>query len=392
MALTIKDNTIYAVEIEDTEGTYKAPTAATSYVQTLADGAELTPAKELLERNIFNGSIGKTTPRTGTKSVSGALPVEFRAGETEGSVPEYDALLRSAMGTRKSTDGAITKTGNTASVLQIEDADISEFAVNDIVMVKEAGAYHVSPISAVDATGGAANITLAIPAAAAPADNVVVAAATTYSLADSGHPSLSISKYLESNYLEQATGCRVSSFALENFTTGQLASFNFGFEGLSFDQSVTASPFTPDFQDSLPPIILNACVFQDGVNVDVNELSFSMENTLGFVTATCSPNGRISSRITERSITGSFNPYKDDASTAQFDLFNNNTEYSLFAFAYNPTATAGEFENVVAVYLPKVVTTEMSEADQDNVLQHSLSFSAGRGADAATDELVVAVM
>ena len=38
----------------------------------------------LLERNIFNGSLGKTTPRTGMKSVTGALPTEMRASATEG--------------------------------------------------------------------------------------------------------------------------------------------------------------------------------------------------------------------------------------------------------------------------------------------------------------------
>ena len=86
MAISVKDNTSYAVEIEVTEGTYVAPTAATSYVQTLSDGAELTPAKESLERNIFTGSIGKVTPRTGLRSVSGSMPVEMRASETEGAL------------------------------------------------------------------------------------------------------------------------------------------------------------------------------------------------------------------------------------------------------------------------------------------------------------------
>ena len=77
MAIAVKDNTVYAVEIEDTENVYKAPTANTSYVQTLSDGAEMSPAKELLERNIFNGSLGKTTPRTGIRTVTGSLPVEI---------------------------------------------------------------------------------------------------------------------------------------------------------------------------------------------------------------------------------------------------------------------------------------------------------------------------
>ena len=393
MGTSVKRNTTYAVEIEVTEGTYVAPTADTSYVQTLADGAELTRSKELLERNIFIGSIGKLTPRTGTKSSSGSLPVEMRASETEGEAPEYDALMRSAMGSRRQkTTDTTTKTGHTTSQIEIEDADIADFAVGDIVLIKEAGAYHVSPITAVATGAGVANITLLVPADSAPADNVVIAKFTTYTVADSGHPSLSVSKYVEGSVLEASIGSRVSSLALENFTTGQLASWNFGFEGLSYDGSVTASPFTPNYQDSLPPIILNACLFQDAVSIDVNDFSFSLENTLGFVTSTCSPNGRVSGRAVERSVTGSFNPYKQDDDVDQFTKFDQNSEYSLFAFAYNPTTTVGEYEQVVAVYMPKCVTTEMAESDQDEVLQDDISFSAARGSDGASNEIYIAVI
>ena len=138
MAIAVKDNTSYAVEIEDTEGTYKAPTADTSYVQTLKDGAELTPAQELLARDVFTGSIGKTQSRLGTKSVSGAMPVEFRAAPTEGAAPEADALYTSALGSKKTRAAVTTKTGNTATQLEIEDADIGGFSPYDIIMVKEA--------------------------------------------------------------------------------------------------------------------------------------------------------------------------------------------------------------------------------------------------------------
>jgi len=391
MALTVKRNTVYAVEEESVEGVYEAPSAATSYVQTLADGAEVVPAKELLDRDIFNGTIGKLTPRTGQKSVSGAVPVEMRAGESEGDVPEWDLLARSAFGTRTSVAASTSKTGHTTTVIQIEDADISKYKVNDMVMVKESGDYHVSPISAVDPSGGAANITLAVAMASPPADNVEVSASVQYNVANSGHPSLSISKYVEDAVLEAGVGVKVNSFALENFTTGQLASFSFGFEGLTYERSLTPSPFTPDFQDALPPIILSACVYQDSVLVDVNEVSFSVENTLGFVTSTCSPNGRISSRVVERAVTGSFNPYKQDDNLDQFDKFDQNTEYTLFAHAHIPTSTAGEKSQVVAFHLPACISTELGESDQDEVLQDAVAFSAGRGSDASIDEIVVAV-
>ena len=390
MGFTVKENTVIGVEIESTEGTYVAPQAATSFVQTLSDGTELNPAKETVERNVFNGSIGKSTPRTSTRSVTGSLPTEARASDVEGDAPEYDALMRSALGSRRQkTTDTTTKTGHTASRLEIEDADIGDFAVGDIVLVKEAGAFHVSPVTAVDTTASAANIDLLVAASGAFTDNVVIAKFTTYVTAESGHPTLSISKYLESARLEQATGCRVTSMALENFTTGQLPSFNYAFEGLDWDCSLTAPPFTPDYDDSLPPLVLSACLYKDGTQLDVNDFSFSMENTLGFITSTCAANGRLASRVTERNITGSFNPYKEDDSCEHWDDFKDGTEFSLFAFAFNPTSTTGEYEQVVAVYMPKCIITEVTEADLDGVLQNELSFTAARGADGTTEELYI---
>lgn len=394
MGTTVKKNTAVGVEIEVTEGTYRAPQAATSYVQTLADGFEMSPSKELLERNIFTASIGKTAPRTGQFQVTGTLPVEARANSTEGSAPEYDALMRSALGSRRqNTTNITTKIGNTGSVLQIEDADISKMAVGDIVMVKQAGAFHVSPISAKVTTPGAATVTLLVPKSSGSfSNNVVISKFSTYVAADSGHPSLSISKYVESAVLEQAVGCRVNSLSLENFTTGQLPSFSFGFEGLNFDRSLTAIPHTPSYNSALPPIILDAHVYMNGSSIEVNELSFSLENTLGFKTATSASNGRVSGRATERSISGSFNPYKVDDSIANYTKYKENTSFSLFAYAKVPTGVSGEFSQVVAVYMPNCIITEMSEADQDGLLQDAITFSANRGNDGATPEIYITMI
>lgn len=394
MAIAVKNNTVYAVEVEVTEGTYVAPVADTSYVQVLSDGAEMNPSKELLERNIFNGSIGKSTPRTGQRSVSGSMPVEMRANSTEGAAPEYDKLLRSALGSRRQAsattiDDTDAGSPHTTSRAYLLDVSANKYNVGDSVTIKVAGGYHTSPIIEVSNTPGDVYIDLLIPADNAFVDGQVIAAVTTYVVADSGHPSLSISKYIEEAVLEQATGCRVSSMSLESFTTGQLASWNFAFDGLSFDRSLTAQPHEPNFNDALPPIILEACVYQDDVDLQINELAFSLENTLGFATSTCSANGRISGRASERVISGSFNPYKQDDNIDQFNKFNDNTEFSLFGSAHVPSATAGQYSQTVAFYMPKCIATELAESDQDGLLQESVSFTAGRGSDGTTDELYI---
>lgn len=397
MGIAVKDNTSYAVEIESTEGTYVEPQSSSSFVQTLKDGAELIPSQETLQREIFTGSIGKTQSRLGTRSVSGALPVELRASSTEGGSPEADALYTSALGGKKTRTSVTTKTGNTSSQLEIEDADISGFSRYDIILVKESGQFEMTWVTSVDTTTGAAHVQLGQTLSFTPSDNVDIAAVTQYSTANSGHPSLSVSKYVESAKREIGAGCRVTSMSVDNFTTGQIPSVNFGFEGLSFDRTLTAPPFTASYDSSLPPIALRACLYQDGTQVPVNSVTLSLENTLGFVTSTCSENGRTSSRVTERAITGTFNPYKQDDSLTQFENFKCNTPYTLFVYAFNPLLDAncnftGEFEQASAILLTNCITTELGESDQDGLLVNDVTFEATRGPEGSDEELKIAFM
>lgn len=400
MAIAVRENTVYAVEIEDTEGTYKAPTSSSSYVLTLEDGAEFSPEKELLERSVFNGSLGKTTPRTGMRQVSGALPVEMRASSTEGSAPEYDALMRSALGLRRqvsattadNSDTGTTPEAHTTTRIYLADSDGDKYNVGDVVTVKKTGAYHTSPVVEVSDAAGDSYIDLLIAADSAFENGDVIAAVTTYATANSGHPSLSISKYMEEARLEQASGCKVTTLELSGFETGQLASFNFGFEGLDWDTSLTPQPHTPVYDTALPPIILSACVYQNGQKIDVNSFSFNLDNELGFATSTCAANGRFSARPTSRTITGTMNPYKNDDDVDQMTNFKNNVEFSLSATAYIPDSEEdGEYGQVVSIYMPNCIITEIGEEDADGLLQESLTFQATRGQDATQEELYISV-
>ena len=388
MGFTVKNNTKIAIKREVTEGTYLAPSVGTDYVLILADGLEMTPSRETLERNVLGLGLSKIVPRQGLKSVSGSLPVEMKAASVAGAEPEYGLMLESVLG--KVRSGVLVETkaaGNTASVLHIEDADIANFKVGDIVMVKEAGAFHVSPITAVVTTVGAATITLQIAAAGAFSASVEIEAFSTYYAANEDHPAFSVSKYVENAVCEKAIGAKCVSMSVESFTTGQVASFNFGFEGLNFDRILQAPQGgTPVYDTSLTPIILDACIYQDGVEIDVNEFTLSIENTLGFIQDTC--NGKQSSRVTERTVSFTINPYKLDDSVAQFTKFNASTPFSLFVRAYNPTAVAGEKKEVVAFYMPHCVINEIGEADLDGVLQDTLSGSAN-AIDSNVSELYI---
>lgn len=392
MALTVKKNTAVAITIESVEGVYQAPASAADFVQVLADGFELTQSKDVIERNVFTGSIGKTSPRTGAFQSAGTAPVEMRANSVEGSAPESDKLLRSALGARRQISSTTTTgTGNTGSELQIDDLDIGKFNIGDIILIKQAGAFHVSPIIAIDDSIGTANITLLVAKPTGSfSDGVVIAKSSVYTVADAGHPSLSISKYIEGAVLEACIGAKATGMSIENFSTGQIPTMSFGVEGLNFDRSLTPIPFTPAYDSGLPPIMLDGRVYQDGVALCINELTLSLENTLGFVTCINAENGRVSSRATDRTISGTFNPYKQDDDISNFTKYKNNTPFTLFAYGKINSTTPGEFSGIVAVYMPNCLITELGEADQDGILQETISFSSDRGATGDIPELYMA--
>jgi hypothetical protein len=382
------NSSIIAVKQEVTEGTYVAPAAATDYIQPLSDGFELTPSKELVERSILTSSIGAVVPRVGTESVTAALPVELRGSGVEGAKTDFDLLVLGALGnSRQITSRVTTKTGNSASVLQIQDADIASLSVGDIVVILEAGAHHVCAISAKTTGIGTATVTIVPSAGASFSDNVEISKSTTYYPANSGHPSLSLSYYLGNEILSKAIGTKVAGMEIQNFSTGQVASFAFSMEGLSFGELDGSAPHTPTYDSGIPPLILNACLFQNGIELPVNEFTLSLENTLGKLSSTC--DGYYSQRVTQRAISGTMNPYMDDTTTVQFDKFDQNLQYSIFVSAYNPSTVAGEIDlgSVVGIYLPACITTEFKHDNQDGILSDSVSFRATRGTSGTTEEM-----
>lgn len=369
MSDTIKNTTIVAIEEESEFGTYVAPSAATSFVEALQDGFEVNPSKEVLERSVFNSSLFKNASRTGMKSVSVALPLEFKAGVSN-AAPVYGKLFEGALGDVDTIAAEITTgSDNTTSLLKV--ADTSGLNVGDIILVKESGAYHVSPIASIVAN---TSVTLLVAAASAFSNAVKIAKCVNYKVAESGHKSYSITKYVESAIEEQAHGCMVAGFSIENFAVGQIPNVKFNLEGVNFDRSVTAPSYTPSYDSSDAPIALSCGLYIDGSSVSIPEISFSLENTLAKKTSINNANGVDSVRVSACSITGSFAPYKQNDSVANYTKWLADTEFSLFGYAYNPTATAGEFQEVVAFYFPKCQLNSIGESDSDGLLQDSLEF------------------
>jgi hypothetical protein len=381
MSFMVKGNQKLAITKEVTEGLYVAPSASTDFLE-VQEGIELKTAIETLDLKVIGLGLSKKAPRQGLKSVSGSISSYMKAGSASNSACESDLLLECLFGSKKATASKTSTTGNTSSVINF--ASTTGLAVGDIVVVKEAGAYHTSPIASIVVD---TSITLLIAGVGAFSNAVVVDAFTSYGLTNTGHSSLSISKYSEDAVLESASGVKVTSMSVESFETAKNALFKWGFEGAKFDRSLTAPPVAPTYDSSNTPVILNACLYLDGVEVKINNFSLSVDNKLGLLKNTC--DGVTGSRVVERTVKGSINPYKDSASLAFFNNFVNGTAFSLFISASNATGVTGEFKEVVSFYLPLCITTGLNEADQDGVLQEVIEFSCT--ATAAMKELFISI-
>lgn len=385
-----KLETVVGVAEEVTEGTYLAPT---DWLLPLP-GVTITAAREELLRETLRSDIGELTPRVGIKSSEASVPLELKASGTEGGTPEMDLLLEGALGgvpVDIATQSTTKAAGNTATVLQIEDADIGKYAVGNMIVVLESGAHDINFITAVDPTGGTANITVTPgKASGSYSASVVVSKSRNYGVANSGHKHLSMTAYWGDTIQERVIGAKVAGFALENFSTGQLGSVNFTLDGLDFAK-LDGSSAGASFSSALPPILLNACIFQDGVQLELSEFSLTLANEVAEQRDLCSSTGVISQRVKKRTITGSMNPYMDDTTVDQFDKFDLNTEYALVITGYSPSSTAGEIDlgSAFGFYLPQVISTAAPTSDVDDLLVDAVEFRATQGSAGTSDDIYV---
>ena len=371
----VKGESSLYLKIETTEGVYAPPTSDADAIEVLEDGLEFNYTRDEIERNTLTSTIESVAPRLGLKQITGSIPVEFKANGNEGYAPREDVLFESLLGGKRQVLTSFTSsTGHTTSIIYMTDT--TGINPGDCVMIKEPGAYAVRPVKEVTTD---TSIELEIPLDSAPSDNVEVASFTTY-YHDSPAPTFSATHYLGGKIEEQIEGLRAVSASLENWSTAGVGTWTFGVEGLELTRSVNMPAFSPDFSgDALPPVLLNACIWIDGQKIEYNEFGLSIENTKAELLSACSSSGKISSRFTNLSVTGTINPYMEDDNVDRFDSFNNNDSVSIFGYAYNPTGTPGYISDVVCFWMPQAKITSIPTADQDGILTDAISFKAFRG-------------
>jgi len=372
----LKNKTLVALVEEVTEGTPIDPSAGAEFIQVL-DGITNDPAKELVERAVITPLKGKIQPRTSTRSASGSLPLEWKASGTEGADDleagiAYEALLGGK--TQISARDEVEAT-STASAFLVTGHGLT---VGMFLHILEPGAHHLAFVKSVE---GVDDFTITPPMPGAPTPGTEYAKSTVY-FADDNEKTFTETIYWGDEIKEQIDGVRPASCSFENIVTGQTPNASFSLQGLNFTEVDGSAPVTPVYNDTLPPIALSATVSMGGACIDMDELSFSVENTISNLTSVCSADGIIASRISERAVAGSLTPYLDDADVSNFTKFNENTDFELIVTLANPSGVDGELEigSAIGAYMPQCIFTALPKADKDGTLTQAGEFQAHTGA------------
>lgn len=376
----VKNESSVALVEEVTEGTYVAPSGASDFVEVRTDANPMVLERDELTRDNLSSTVETEASRVGVKSVSGELPMELRANSTEGDAPvDLDLPLKSLLGGKRSGASTATTTGNSSTVLNFAS---HPFSVGDMVVVQRAGLYEMRPISASDATS------ITFPFAlenGAPPDATTVAAVTTYYSDPANSITMSSEWNKGGSIQDQVAGLRAATGSITDWTVGALPGMNFSLQGLDLNQSVAAPTASPATNDALPPVILESCFWMkvgtgSWTKLDYPEFSLNIENTISQIQSACDPDGRIASRITQQVTTASINPFMEDDDVERFTGFNANDDIALFGYAFNSTGTAGEFDQVVGVYLPQAKITAIPAADVEGIFADAIELKAHRSA------------
>lgn len=223
---------VAAVVVETTEGTLKAPTAATEYLTLRAGDPSIAPTFNVLESQNMRNSIGAAKPLLGLENPAFSSGHELRHSGTEGAKPDYSEIMKAAFGSEdvQATEYD-TVNGSTATVLKLGSGEGANIVVGSARLIKDpTNGYSIRPVHSISDD----DLTLAFPLDTAPASGVNTGKAITWSPADTGHQSLSFWHYLgNAGAVAAMAGARVTSLAMA-FNAGEIITMDYTLEGTAY--------------------------------------------------------------------------------------------------------------------------------------------------------------
>jgi hypothetical protein len=391
--IIMSDDVHFLLE-EAAEGTAEIPGSATDgYLQVLEPGIDIKAQIEQVERSIITSGLAPAKARNGIEFPVVSVPVELKGSGTEGTAPVIGVLFESLLGSARSISSNITtkSSGNTQTSLKIEDADIATFASGDIFIVKQANEHTFQRVTAI--TGGAGTWGLTVTpgrASGSFSNSVVLSKAKMYLPADSGHKTFTVGRYFGGEVFRNAIGCRAKSMEFSDFMTGKIPTIKVDGEGMTFTETNTEPGYTPTYETTLPPIVLNCKVYLNGTAIDVEKVTLKIDQPQTFLPSTASATGRIRGRASgKRIITGQIEPYATATSIAAFTALDTETDNTLMITLTPGSGTTGEFSlgNCFCIYIPAFKVVDAPFDQLEGVHREVYNFVA-HGGQYGTDQQV----
>jgi hypothetical protein len=242
-------SSVLCIKTETTEGTPVAPAAASDFI-ALQDDFTMEAAQDSLENAELKASIGKAKPIAGPENPTAKLSHYVRHSGVEGTKPNYSEVLESVFGTETVASTEYnTIAGSSVSSVKLDTGEGVNFSRGQALLIKDAvNGYSIRPIKSVSSD----DLALGFNVASAPGVGVNLGKAVTYSPANSGHKSLTVTHYVgNGGAVQMMAGAKCTEFTTD-ITAGELINGSFSLEGIQYffnPITITASSKYIDFTD-----------------------------------------------------------------------------------------------------------------------------------------------
>ncbi|MCK9555014.1 phage tail tube protein [bacterium] len=370
-----------AVKEESIEGTAETLLAVNAGIQVkYYPKANYDP--EMYQRDIVRSSLTKLGKLTGKRSAGLEFSLELKgAGDIENE-PEWADIIKACgfeiNSLQKITIGAIT-----SGPFQHGETIIggSSGAQGRVVIETSTGTTTLYYVAISGTFENSETITGSTSEATATTGSVPGTAGQEIKPISDNVTSVTMGLY-EDGVRKLLKGCRGT--VKFNFKIGEPVSADFSFMGVEAGVSDASLLSGLSFDQTVPPVLLNATMLCDDISLNVGEVEIDIANTLAPKDKISDSKGILSYMITGRDAQGSFNP--EMVSVATHDFFGkwfNNTPV-VMDLEYGETAG-----NKFRFYLPAVIYNKVDDNDRDGIQLAQTGFDITGSIDPGDDELAI---
>ncbi len=373
-----------AAKIEAVEGTAETLLAADAGILVnFSPKASYDP--QMYQRDPVRASLTKMGKLAGKRSAGIDFSIELKGSGSVTVEPEWLRLIRAcgfaSNALKKITIGVITSgpylhgetiTGETSGAtgrVVLKTAN----GTSTLYFIALSGTFETGEVIT-GGTSGATATASADPASAGfeikPVSSSVVS--LTMGLFEDG-----IRKVLK--------GCRGT--VKFNFKIGEPATLDFSFKGVEAGVADVPMFMGVSFDNTVPPVLLNAVMACDGVSLNIGEMEINVSNTLASKDKIDDAKGILSFMITGRDMQGSFNPEMVPVATHDFfSRWFSNTPM-VVDLAYGETEG-----NKFRFYAPGIIYNKIDDGDRDGLQLAQTSFDLTGSMEPGDDELAILLL